>query len=119
MRSVPDQKTALDIGPRTIERFKQVIENSRTIIWNGPMGVFEISSCALGTVDIARAVAGSDATSIVAGGDSAAAVRLAGVSDSITHVSTGGGASLTLLSGEPLPGVEALTDRKEEQHSES
>ena len=119
MRSVPDQKTALDIGPRTIERFKQVIENSRTIIWNGPMGVFEISSCALGTVDIARAVAGADATSIVAGGDSAAAVRLAGVSDSITHVSTGGGASLTLLSGEPLPGVEALTERKEEQHSES
>ena len=119
MRSVPDQKTALDIGPRTIERFKQVIENSRTIIWNGPMGVFEISSCALGTVDIARAVAGTDATSIVAGGDSAAAVRLAGVSDSITHVSTGGGASLTLLSGEPLPGVEALTERKEEQHSES
>ena len=119
MRSVPDQKMALDIGPRTIERFKQVIENSRTIIWNGPMGVFEISSCALGTVDIARAVAGADATSIVAGGDSAAAVRLAGVSDSITHVSTGGGASLTLLSGEPLPGVEALTERKEEQHSES
>ena len=114
-RSVPDQKMGFDIGPRSVEQFKQVIADAGTIIWNGPMGVFEINSCASGTIEIARAVAGADATSIVAGGDSAAAVRRAGVSDSITHVSTGGGASLTLLSGEPLPGVEALTDRKEEQ----
>ncbi len=110
---VPDGKMALDIGHRTVERFKQVIGSARTIIWNGPVGVFELSSCALGTVHIARAVAVADATSIVGGGDSAAAVRLARVSDSITHVSTGGGASLAVLSGEPLPGVEALTDRKE------
>ena len=110
-QSVPDQKMALDIGPRTVELFKQGIENARTIIWNGPMGVFELNSCASGTMEIARAVAAADAVSTVCGGESAAAVQLAGVGHSITHVSTGGGASLTLLSGKPLPGVEALTDR--------
>ena len=112
-QSVPDRKMALDIGPQTIERFKQCIENARTIIWNGPMGVFELNSCASGTMEIAREVAAADAVSIVGGGDSAAAVQLAGVGHSITHVSTGGGASLTLLSGKLLPGVEALTDRIE------
>ena len=118
-RSVPDQKMALDIGPQTVERFKQAIENAGTIIWNGPLGVFEINSCATGTMEIARAVAAADAISIVGGGDSAAAVQLAGVAHSITHVSTGGGASLTLLSGERLPAVEVLTDYKDEQKSEA
>ena len=118
-RSVPDQKVALDIGPQTVERFKQAIENAGTIIWNGPLGVFEINSCATGTMEIARAVAAADAISIVGGGDSAAAVQLAGVAHSITHVSTGGGASLTLLSGERLPAVEVLTDYKDEQKSEA
>ena len=114
-QSVPDRKMALDIGPQTVERFKQGIEKARTIIWNGPMGVFEMKSCASGTMEIARAVAAADAVSILGGGDSAAAVQLAGVGHSITHVSTGGGASLTLLSGKPLPGVEALTDRVDKQ----
>ncbi len=114
-QSVPHQKMALDIGPKTVERFKQGVEKARTIIWNGPMGVFEMKSCASGTMEIARAVAAADAISIVGGGDSAAAVQLAGVGHSITHVSTGGGASLTLLSGKPLPGVEALTDRVDKQ----
>ena len=118
-RSVPDQKMALDIGPQTVERFKQAIENAGTIIWNGPLGVFEINSCATGTMEIARAVAAADAISIVGGGDSAAAVQLAGVAHSITHVSTGGGASLTLLSGERLLAVEVLTDYKDEQKSEA
>ncbi len=117
-QSVPDQKMALDIGPQTVERFKQAIENARTIIWNGPMGVFEMSSCAAGTMEIARTVAAAEAISIVGGGDSAAAVQLAGVGHSITHVSTGGGAALTLLSGRPLPGVEALTDRVDKQNGE-
>ncbi len=115
---IPAAKMALDIGPGTIAEFKRAIGTARTIVWNGPMGVFEIESCASGTLEIARAVAAAAATSVVGGGDSAAALRMAGVGTSISHVSTGGGAFLALLSGKPLPGVEALTDRGEETGSD-
>ena len=115
---IPAAKMALDIGPRTITEFEAAIGSAGTIIWNGPMGVFEIESCARGTLKIAQAVAASGATSVVGGGDSAAAVKLAGAGDSITHISTGGGASLALLSGKPLPAVEVLTNREKEETQE-
>lgn len=104
----------LDIGPETVSNYSTVISTARTIIWNGPMGVFELAPFAKGTLGIARAVAAATekgATSIVGGGDSVAAVQQAGVADKISHISTGGGASLEFLGGRKLPGVEALTDR--------
>ena len=101
----------LDIGPRTIEEFQREISRARTIFWNGPLGVFEIDEFARGTVEIARAVAQSRALSVVGGGDSIAALVKAGVQDQISHVSTGGGASLQFLAGQKLPGVEILTKR--------
>jgi len=104
----PKGMMALDIGPRTIQSFRDIIGDARTIFWNGPMGVFEIETFARGTVEIARAVAESRAMSIVGGGDSVAAVDLAGVRDSISHISTGGGASLEFISNQALPGIEAL-----------
>ena len=109
---IPDDQLGLDIGPDTVTAFAKEIAAARTIVWNGPMGVFEMAPFAKGTMKIAQAVAAnSKATSIVGGGDSVAAVHQSGVSDKITHISTGGGASLEFLEGKNLPGVEALTDK--------
>ncbi|HXZ78366.1 MAG TPA: phosphoglycerate kinase [Terriglobales bacterium] len=110
---IPADAIALDIGPKTIERFAEEISRAKTIVWNGPMGVFEVQPFARGTNRIAQGVAANaGAVSIVGGGDSVAAVRNAGVADKITHISTGGGASLEFLEGKKLPGVEALTEKK-------
>jgi phosphoglycerate kinase len=110
---IPANMMALDIGPKTVDLFAEEVSRARTIVWNGPMGVFEVAPFAKGTFKIAQAVADNPgATSIVGGGDSVSAVRAAGVADKITHISTGGGASLEFLEGKKLPGVEALTDKK-------
>ena len=110
--AIPASRMGLDIGPATRAAYAAEIARAKTIVWNGPMGVFEIAHFAQGTMDIARAVAASSAISVVGGGDSVAAVNMAGVEDKISHISTGGGASLEYLSGLKLPGVEALTEKQ-------
>ena len=105
---IPEGKIAVDIGPKTIAAFAQVIAGAKTVIWNGPMGIFEKPPFDNGTVALAKAVASSGATSVVGGGDSEKAIKAAGVTDKISHVSTGGGASLEFLAGIKLPGVAAL-----------
>jgi phosphoglycerate kinase len=113
--NTPDGWMGLDIGPKTIELFSKEISGARTIVWNGPVGMFEKPAFAQGTLAIARAVAAATkagATSIIGGGDSVAAAEQSGVASQISHISTGGGASLEFLAGDKLPGVEALTDRR-------
>ncbi len=109
--SIPAGLKGIDIGPKTVDAYKAELAKAKTVVWNGPMGVFEIPAFAEGTMEIAKAVADSGCTSIVGGGDSVSAVYNAGVSDKITHISTGGGASLELLEGKELPGLVALTDK--------
>ena len=111
IQETPMEWMGLDIGPETVARFRNQIALARTILWNGPLGVFEMEPFAQGTMAIAQAVAESSATTIIGGGDSIAAVTQAGVADKITHISTGGGASLEFLGGAKLPGVEALSDK--------
>src|SRR2546427_131213 len=111
---MPEGWMGLDIGPQTVQRFSAEIAGAKTIVWNGPMGVFEMPAFAHGPLEIAKAIAAATArgaTSIVGGGDSVAAVQQAGLADKISHLSTGGGASLEFLAGKKLPGVEALTDK--------
>jgi len=111
VETIPEGKMGLDIGPETVAAYEGVIAGARMIIWNGPMGVFEKPPFDKGTVALAKAVAGSGAVSVVGGGDSEKAVKSAGVADKISHISTGGGASLEFLSGLVLPGVAALTEK--------
>jgi phosphoglycerate kinase len=108
---IPEGMMGLDIGPATVRAYSAVIAKAKTIIWNGPMGVFEKPPFDVGTVALAKAVAASGAISVVGGGDSEKAIKSAGVADKISHISTGGGASLEFLAGIQLPGVAALTDR--------
>jgi phosphoglycerate kinase len=107
-QSIPRGMAGFDIGPVTVDEYRAIIADSASIFWNGPMGVFESEVFAAGTMAVANAVADSDAFSVIGGGDSAAAVNAAGVEDRIGHVSTGGGASLQMIEGKPLPGIEAL-----------
>jgi len=108
---IPSDLMALDIGPKTIEKYKEIIATAKTIFWNGPMGVFEFEKFSQGTMRIAEAVADAQALSIIGGGDSVAAVYKAGVSEKISHISTGGGASLEFIANEILPGIEALSEK--------
>lgn len=110
--SIPKDRMGLDIGPKSIEAFKAEIAKAKTIFWNGPMGVFEMPNYAMGTLQIARGMAASKEVTIIGGGDSAAAVEQFGLTEKITHISTGGGASLELLEGKELPGISVLLDKK-------
>lgn len=108
---MPNDKIGVDIGPKTIEEFSKVIKDAKTVVWNGPMGVFEIREFAKGTEAIAKAMSECSGTTIIGGGDSAAAVEQLGYADKVSHISTGGGASLEFLEGKVLPGIAALNDK--------
>ena len=109
--TVPQNWMAVDIGPKTVDEFKKELRNAKMIIWNGPLGIFEISKFARGTEDIARFIAGLKATTIIGGGDTASAISKFGLADAMSHISTGGGASLEYMEGKVLPGVAALNDK--------
>lgn len=108
---IPDEWEGFDIGEKTIEMFKEELKTAKTVVWNGPLGLFEFDQFAIGTNEIAKALAEIDATTIIGGGDSAAAVEKAGLAEKMTHISTGGGASLEFLEGKKLPGIECLQDK--------
>jgi len=110
-KEIPDEWEGFDIGPETIKIYKEELQKAKTVIWNGPVGLFEFDQFAIGTNEIAKALTTLDAITIIGGGDSAAAVEKAGLSDKITHISTGGGASLEFLEGKKLPGIECLQDK--------
>lgn len=108
---IPADRESADIGPKTRELYAEEIKSAKTVIWNGPMGIFENPTLAQGTFAVAKAMAESDATTIIGGGDSAAAVAQLGFADKMSHVSTGGGASLELFEGKVLPGIACLNDK--------
>ena len=108
---IPADKEGLDIGPKTAEMYAEAVKSAKTVVWNGPMGVFENPTLAKGTIAVAKALAETDATTIIGGGDSAAAVNQLGFADKMSHISTGGGASLEFLEGKDLPGVVAADDK--------
>lgn len=110
--NIPADSMGLDIGPESVKLFRDKLANAKTIIWNGPMGVFEFEKFSRGTFGVAEAVASSSAFSVIGGGDSVSAIKKAGLADKVSHISTGGGASLQFLSGEKLPGIEILTDKE-------
>jgi len=110
-QNIPDGHMGLDIGPKSAELFADAVKTAKTVIWNGPMGVFEFANFAKGTIAVAKAMAESEATTVIGGGDSAAAVNQLGFGDKMTHISTGGGASLEFLEGKELPGIVALSDK--------
>ncbi len=111
INAIPSDMLGLNIGPKTQELFANAVKNAKTVVWNGPMGVFEIPVLAQGTIAVAKALAETDATTIIGGGDSAAAVNILGFGDKMTHISTGGGASLEFLEGKELPGVAAANNK--------
>jgi len=108
---IPDGWEGMDIGPKTVELYCEAVKDAGTVIWNGPMGVFEFASFAKGTEAVAEALSKTDAITIIGGGDSAAAVQQLGYADKMTHISTGGGASLEFMEGKELPGVACLLDK--------
>ena len=109
--SIPDEYMGLDIGPKTIKKFETFIENAKTVMWNGPLGVFEFPNFAIGTYEIGKILARVNGTTIIGGGDSAAAMEQMNLAEKMTHISTGGGASLEFLEGKTLPGIAALQQK--------
>ena len=109
---IPADRMGMDIGPKTRELYAEAVKDAKTVVWNGPMGVFENPVLAAGTIAVAKALAEADATTIIGGGDSAAAVQQLGFGDKMSHISTGGGASLEYLEGTLLPGIACIRDKE-------